>query len=319
MSTPPEIAAYCLGKLGPGEIEKYSGFVRKSGLTVPILGFLHIGRPDIGQSYGDLIYNGYEDGLLVSNGQVNPRNRPEIVAWPKQVAQLKQDSSVRKIFLSIGGQGYDNIFDFRTIEYMLNNGLAGVLEMNFGMLRGMFRTETGDYAVDGIDLDCEEDVDPETIVSFSKMLFDLGFEVTFGPYRYMSFWKECMQQLWTKGHKVSWWNLQFFDGGYNNRPNIRLWLQSLADVVGNDAPGSYLMAGVAAQGAGQANGQCPTGGGGVEESFANWREMDLDLRGGFLWNYDVINENSGKSPCGDASAGLRDYVQAVTRGLTGTV
>jgi len=80
MSMTPEIAAYCLGKLGPGEIEKYSGFVRKSGLTVPILGFLHIGRPDIGQSYGDLIYNGYEDGLLVSNGQVNPRNRPEITA-----------------------------------------------------------------------------------------------------------------------------------------------------------------------------------------------------------------------------------------------
>src|SRR5215218_5613225 len=146
MSTPPEIAAYCLGKLGPGEIQNYSGYIRKSGLTVPILSFLHIGRPEItGQNYGDLIYNSFPDDLLISNGEFNPRKTPEIAAWPKQVAQLKQDSSVRKIFLSIGGQGYDNIFDFRTIEYMLTHGLAGVLELNFGMLRGIFRTDTGDY------------------------------------------------------------------------------------------------------------------------------------------------------------------------------
>jgi hypothetical protein len=70
MSMTPEIAAYCLGKLGPGEIQNYSGNIRKSGLTGPILGYLHIGRPVIaGQIYGDLIYYSFPDDLLISNGE----------------------------------------------------------------------------------------------------------------------------------------------------------------------------------------------------------------------------------------------------------
>lgn len=172
MNATPEVAAYCLGKLGPGQIQNYSWYVRQSGLTVAILSFLRIGRTEIeGQNYGDLIFNTYPDDLLFRNGVFNPQSRPETAAWPKQVAGLKQDSSVKKIFLSIGGQGYDNVFDFRTIEYMLDNGLEGVLEQNFFMLRQTFLTDAGDYAIDGIDLDCEEDVDPDTIVDFSRMLF----------------------------------------------------------------------------------------------------------------------------------------------------
>lgn len=110
-----------------------------------------------------------------------------------------------------------------------------------------------------------------------------------------------MRRLWSEGHKVSWWNLQCFDGGNPDRTNIRLWLQSLASVVGEADAGSYLMPGLAAQGEGQGNGQCPTGPGGIEETFSRWRDMDLGLRGGFLWNYDVINDNSGRVVCGKES------------------
>jgi hypothetical protein len=320
MTPAPEIAAYCLGKLGPGQIENNLWNIQHSGLTVAILGFLHIGRPDIaGQNYGDLIYNSYPDDLLFSNGVFNPGKRPQIDAWPKQVAQLKQNSSVKKIFFSIGGQGYDNIFDFRTIESMLNNGLGGVLKQNFFMLRQLFLTDAGDYAIDGIDLDCEESVDPDTIVAFSKMLFEIGFEVTFCPYENRSWWYDCMQQLWSQGHKVSWWNLQCFDGGVGNRANVelQLWLQRIEDVVKHD-PASYLMLGLAASGVGQANGQCPTtGSNSIEATFANWRDMNLKLRGGFLWNYDAIDDNPNS--CGNPPVALPDYVQAVSRGLTSTV
>ena len=316
MTTTQDVAAYCLGKLGPGQIQNYLWYIQHSGLTIPILSFLHIGRPCIaGQNYGDLIYNTYPDDLLFSNGVFNPQNRPEIAAWPKQVAQLKRNSSVKKIFLSIGGQGEDNIFDFRTIEYMLNNRLGGVLEQNFFMLRQLFVTDNGDYAIDGIDLDCEEDVDASTIVSFSRMLFELGFEVTFSPYEYPDLWLDYMQQLWSEGHKVSWWNVQCFDGGKPNRDKIRMWNNTLAQVVKKDA-GSYLMPGLAAQGA--VNGQCPTGAGSIEETFSRWRDLELGLRGGFLWNYDVINDNSNKPLCGATPVDLTEYVQAVTRGLTGT-
>ena len=318
MNDSPEVAAYCLGKLGPGKIQNYLPYVRQSGLTVAILSFLHIGRPEIeGQKYGDLIYNGFPDDLLVSDGVFNNPAQPQVAAWPKQVADLKRDSSVKKVFLSIGGQGYDNIRDFRTIEYMLNNGLADVLERNFSVLRQSFLTNAGTCAIDGIDLDCEEDVDPDTIIDFSRRLFKLGYEVTFGPYRYPTLWEDCMHQLWSEGHRVSWWNLQCFDGGFKNRPLIQLWLDGLARVVGKDDAGSYLMPGLAVQGEGQANGQCPTGAGSVEETFSGWRDLGLRLRGGFLWNYDVINENAGRVLCGSTPVVVNDYVNAINRGLTG--
>ena len=316
MTTTPDVAAYCLGKLGPGQIENNLWSVQHSGLTIPILSFLHIGRTEIeGQNYGDLIYNGYPDNLLFRNGVFNPLNRPEIAAWPKQVAQLKQNSSVRKIFFSIGGQGDDNIRDFRTIEYMLKNGLGGVLEQNFFMLRQLFLTDNGDYAIDGIDLDCEEEVDASTIVSFSRMLFELGFEVTFSPYEGQERWRGYMQELWNQGHKVSWWNVQCFDGGRPNRDKIRSWNNAIGEVVKDDA-GSYMMLGLAAYG--ETDGQCPTGGGGIEDTFSRWRDLELGLRGGFLWNYDAINDNSGKVVCGTTPVDLLNYVQAVNRGLTGT-
>ena len=316
MSATPDVAAYCLGKLGPGQIENNLWNIQHSGLTVAILGLLHIGRPEIaGQNYGDLIYNSYPENLLFRNGVFNPQNSPAITAWPKQVALLKRDSSVKKIFLSIGGQGDGNILDFQTIQAMLESNLAGVLEQNFFMLRQLFVTDNGDYAIDGIDLDCEETVKDSTIISFSRMLFRLGFEVTFSPYEDPNRWLRYMTALWSEGHKVSWWNVQCFDGGKWNRDKIRMWNNVVEELVKHDA-GSYLMPGLAAYG--EMDGQCPTGAGGIEDIFSKWRDLELGLRGGFLWNYDAINDNSGKIVCGDTPVDLADYVQAITRGLTGT-
>jgi hypothetical protein len=121
MTTDHEIAAYYEGKLGPGQIGNYEKFIRESGLTIPILGLLHIGRPEIknpirDQKLGDLIFNDYPEDLLVGEGQFNPLNRQDVAQWPDQVASLKQRSSVKKISISIGGQGKNNVVDFRSIR-----------------------------------------------------------------------------------------------------------------------------------------------------------------------------------------------------------
>jgi hypothetical protein len=104
MTTSHEIAAYCEGKLGPGQIGNYLSYIQQSGLTVPILSFLHIGRPEIpGQSYGDLIYN-EEPYLIFREGVFNPQARQDIYDWSNQVPLLKYiNTSVKKIFFSIGG------------------------------------------------------------------------------------------------------------------------------------------------------------------------------------------------------------------------
>jgi hypothetical protein len=338
MDTSHEIAAFCEGVLGPGQIKLHTEAVQKSGLTIPILGFLHIGRPEIeGQFYGDLIYNDYPADLLVSKGQFNQK----LEAWPKQVAQLKQNSSVKRIFISIGGDGLKpaNVRDFRTIQDMIENGQDEILRKNLEKLRGVF-TFNNACVIDGIDLNCEEFypylqpdgppyVEDSTIVKFSTMLFELGFEVTFNPWAPVDRkrWQDCMLALWNKGHKVSWWNLQCFDGGYDNRCDLQTWIDSLATVVGKDKAASYLMPGLSVKGA--KDGQCPSTNNwerpcqpthrpdkrGIQETFAGWR--NLGLRGGWLWNYDNIVANAYPGLCPNR-AYLVDYVHAVKNGLGGT-
>jgi hypothetical protein len=302
-----ETAAYCAGYLGPGSIQTYLPDIQRSGLTTAILWAVHVGQPsDPGQHYGDLDFND-ADNLFISQGVFNPLNSSAVAAWPQQVAQLKQGSSVGRIFFSIGGGG---VGDFTNIQHMLQNGMTDVLEENFAALKKAF-TVGGACVVDGFDLDCEEGVDESTIVSFSHILFDLGFEVTFCPYGNPSWWQSCMQALWNQGLTVSWWNLQCYAGGNGNGTGLTSWIDSLAAVVGKADAASHLMPGLAVKGS-ESDGKCPTGSGSIEATFAGW--SGLGLRGGFLWTYDDIVKNGGKDLCPGA-ADLAAYASAITDGL----
>jgi len=303
-------AAYCSGDLGPGNIQNYIPNIQQSGLTTAILWALHIGRPSVqGQQYGDLIFNGAP--LFISNGTFNPGGNPDIAAWPGQIAQLKQEgSNVSQIFFSIGGAN-PPVYDFTSIQYMLNHGLTQVLIDNFTALRTAF-TVDGSCVIDGFDLDCEESVDSSVIVQFSQILFQLGFKVTFCPYTNQLFWQSAMQSLWNQGMKVSWWNLQCYAGGYGNRDDLQSWIDTLAQVVGKTAAPSYLMPGLAVQGTpGEGDGQCPTGEGGICSTFAGWSQFGLP--GGFLWMYDYIVQQP--PPTCPGPADLAACVTAINDGL----
>lgn len=300
-------AAYCSGDLGPGNIQNRISDIQGSGLTTAILWAVHIGRPEIsGQKYGDLIFNNYPDDLFVSAGKFDPNDVSTIAAWPGQVAQLKQNSSVSKIFFSIGGWG---VKDFETIQFMLNNGMSDKLTANLKALQTAF-TVNGTCVIDGFDLDCEEYVDQSTIVGFCRIVFGLGFAVTFCPYMNQEFWQGSMQTLWNDGHKVSWWNLQCYAGGGGNRTDLSPWIAALAAVVGKEAAPSYLVPGLAVAGS-ESDGQCPTGQDSICTTFAGW--SGLGLPGGFLWMYDSIVANPGA--CG-GQANLASYVSAINNGLS---
>jgi hypothetical protein len=343
-------ACYC--GLGPGTTSDNISLIQKSGLTTVIEFALHIGRKGNGvQEWGDFVFNdGYpqESYPFIRNGNFNPYHDPAIAAWPNDLSKLKQSGSgVKEIFFSIGGWGGGPDYivkDFLTIQYMLDNGMKQVLVDNFTKLKSKFPN------VDGFDLDCEEfgnspsqfpDIYPkndtntvgqDTIVQFSKILFDLGFKVTFCPFDSSDIWQGSMQQLCTDSKAVvSWWNLQCYAGGFSNRNALATWLNTLGAVklpdgtkngtpIGKNA-GAFLVPGLSVQNQDPQwpQPQCPTGNGGMCLTFADMNKQGhtlkySDLAGGFLWDFDGIGSNT--TPCGAKVPALSDYVNAVNSGLS---
>jgi hypothetical protein len=305
-------AAYIWNEGGPGSIEKHIADIQASGLRTVILIALHVGRkmseyPDM--KIGDLIYNDYPQNLLVSGGVFNPNKSPAIAAWPKQIAQLKDRGSVSKVFISVGGDERF-VYDFRTIQKMFADGMAGTLKDNIAALKTAF-TINGICAIDGFDIDCEEDVEQSTVVQFCQLLFQQGFEVTFCPFTIADWWQGCMQTLWDQGHKVSWWNLQCYSGGNDNRNHLTAWINALSAVVYPQAPESFLVPGLAVEGVEDTgDGQCPTGPQSFWTTFRGWNNPRLT--GGFLWKYDALVKNPNL--CSGQNH-LSAYVQAINNAL----
>jgi hypothetical protein len=314
-----KVGAYCWEALGPDKInDKYISDIQQSALDTVMLFAVHIGNPKIPKpgsqyKYGDLVFNNPGD-LFVSAGEFNPENKPQIANWPAQIARLKQgNSKVTRIFFCVGGWA---VQDYPTIKYMLTNGMGDKLKENFAELKRVF-TPPGakECSIDGFDIDFEEaSMDRKIVVAFCKILFNLGFAVTFGTFADPTFWRDCMKELLDAG-RVSWWNLQCYNGGSRNRdPKNKVlkddWIKALSDVVGkSDAP-SLLLPGLAVKGSGS-YGLCPDGPGGFRPTFEGWNA--LGLGGGWLWRYDDILAN--KEPC-SGPADLAAYVKAIRDGLT---
>ena len=313
---PYNSVAYVREAGGPGELQKHVTDIRESGLTSVILIGLKLGWPDDDprQKVGDLFYNDYPVNLIVSGGKFDPNCTPAIKAWPEQVAQLKQHGSVSNVFLSFAGLRPFSA-DFEIIQAMFLLGQADTLKQMIVALKEAF-TKDGVCAIDGFDLDCEEDcIRPETIVRFCQMVFDLGFKVTFCPYTNMTWWQECMQALWNgrdgrDRDKLCWWNLQCYSGGSGNLNNLQPWIDALSEVVGDGA--AYLVPGLAPMGEDDVGGDvhCPSG---FETIAAGWNNPKLG--GMFLWRYDPLALAKNQALC-DGQNNLKNYVKAINEGLS---
>jgi hypothetical protein len=325
---------------GPGELEKHLADIQGSGLTTAIVGMLHIGNPEDHKDdpkaktmkFGDFIYNNYPDDLIVRDGTFNPpnpdpdhdkakANNEAIAKWPAQVAKLKQQGSVRDVFLVVGSPPR-YWPDFKNIGTMLAQDGGAQLKKNLVALQDAF-TINGRCVIDGFDIDCEEDLDDENIrdavVRFCEMVFELGFKVTFCPYQswYVSRWQACMQRLWDlkPSRRVSWWNLQCYDGGNGNLGDLSPWIDALGNVVGGDgAP--YLVPGLCPKGEGdvpKSDERCPFGSGSFEEIAAGWKNPKLG--GMFLWRYDPLALKENQGLCSGPNT-LAEYVKAINSGLS---
>ena len=311
---PYNSVAYVREAGGPGELETHVTDIQGSGLTTVILIGLHMGWPDKDpkQKIGDFIYNAFPDNLIVRGGKFNPNGSDAIKGWPAQVAKLKQQASV---FLAVAG--VKPWADFAVIQAMFALGYADTLKQNIVALKEAF-TIDGRCAIDGFDIDCEEDyISPETIVRFCNMVFDLGFKVTFCPYdrRKLDWWQDCMQRLWgpDPSRRVSWWNLQCYSGGSDNLNDLQPWIKALSDVVGGDGS-AYLVPGLAVKGEDDVDDReqrCPSG---FAARAARWKNPKLG--GMFLWRYDPLALEKNQGLC-DGPNTLAAYVNAINTGLKG--
>jgi hypothetical protein len=132
--------AYVWEAGGFGELQNHIADIQASGLTTVILNMLYIGRPMETfpkMKVGDLMYNNCApDLLLVSEGKFNPNNSAKIAAWPAQLAQPKQQGSVSKVFISVGGDSRF-VYDFRTIQCMFSLDISDMLNANIKGLKGL--------------------------------------------------------------------------------------------------------------------------------------------------------------------------------------
>jgi hypothetical protein len=282
----PNIALYAGGPLGPGEITQNLAATQQAGWTTIILGLFHIGRPQIqGQSYGDLIFN---DSLTISQGKYLAAS-----TWPGQIAQLKQGgSAVTKIYASVGGgKGIEDYQSIQAIYQSNGNSFSGtMLETNLQVLKNTFP------AIEGIDMDCEDNYDQASFVAFCEMVIGLGFDVTFCPYASseMTFWMASLAQI-EKGNPgaVKWWNLQCYDGGQGNDPKD--WGAAITAALPSFSTDRYILASDWTE-------DSPSQVTSLLSGFA----AEACLGGGFIWDMDGIL-NGGSS--------MADYVKAISAGL----
>jgi hypothetical protein len=264
----PNIALYAGGPLGPSEILQNLAATQKAGWTTIILGLFHIGRPSItGQNYGDIIFN---DSMAISQGKYVADS-----SWPNNVAQLKQaGSSVTKIYASIGGgRGVEDFQTIQTIYQSNGNSFSGtMLETNLQEFRQAFP------AIDGIDMDCEDNYDQASFVAFCEMVIGLGFAITFCPYAgwEMSFWTASLAQI-EKQHSgaVKWWNLQCYDGGVGNDP--KNWADAITQAIPAFPTNGFILASDWTE-------DSPSE---VTTLLSNF-SGEACLGGGFIWNMDGI-------------------------------
>ena len=237
------LGLYAEGMAEMASIGTYYSDLKNSGFTRLIVGLLHIGRADIGQTDGDILINSGANDLIVHSGQFNP----VLKEWPAQLEGLKKsatnESSITSIYFSIGG-AEQWVYDFRTLKRIIDterkNGITNspnnpksVIYQNFDALKKAFPM------IDGIDLDNEElssTNDEYVIVGFTQMLNALAFAVSFCPFDSAGFWIDCLKTLYTQNkNAVSGFNLQCYAGGGNNVDMIdSAWIQPLKQALGND-------------------------------------------------------------------------------------
>ena len=328
-------AASCLYAASNDDVSRVKGNVQTfltSGLNTVILGLFHIGRDfdiDPPQLLGDIYFNGtlvFSQGHYVGYGS----NAGDTTSWAQLVESLSGDGRITRVLGSIGGEE-EVIYDFRAIQkiYETNHGsFKGTnLERNLQMLRRVLPM------ISIIDMDNEEtdSVTQESFTAFCRMLVqkEMGFGITFCPYRDQTFWTSALKALSDSNPgAVKWWNLQCYAGGGDNDP--KTWAGYISQAMPNFDTTGYIVGSDWSRFYNtqfqQWQGDFPlsTRAGSSVYTFFNPWASEHAIGGGFLWNadqvlsYEADNQKYGQDPYYDVSgSSLGQYVSAMATALSG--
>ena len=288
------IAVYAEGCMYPDtapqgiSVDQIISQLQQSGFTTPILSLFHIGRNySISplQIMGNIYYN---NTLVISQGSyVGDSN------WPTLVGKMI-GGSIGQVCASIGGGG---VMDYETIQKIYNgnnNSFSGTnLEANFKAFKQTFPS------VSVIDMDCEETYDEISFVAFCQMLIGIGFDITFCPYTFQTFWVNSLAALnQSNPGAVKWWNLQCYDGGYGNDPAN--WASAITNGISGFDTDDFIVAG-------DWTNNTPSEVQSLMSSFKN----ESSVGGGFIWTLDSIIDQNPSDPL----SGMKAYAGAISNGL----
>jgi hypothetical protein len=267
--------------------------IRKAGWTTIILGFLHI------DAAGNVFFS--ENKILSCGCYIGDSN------WPGQLGELFGEGSTltNNLLAGVGGAKVNDFQNIRNIYQSNNNSFERTpLKANFQTLYDLFNS------IGTIEMDVEETYDKESFVAFCRMLHRIGFDITFCPYRKMDFWLDSLKELQrSRLGPVKWWDLQCYDGGGNNNPQV--WADAItAAIPGFDTNGFILASDWVL--ASDGTGDCPDG---VISKLSHFKNEPA-VGGAFLWTIGNIlwQGTQNPNPCG-TKASMADYVAAVKKAL----
>jgi len=303
----PKIGIYAGDPLNPERIRTEGDRIKAAGWTTIIVSLFHVSDTRQNLPDGSMIY--FNDIPIITLGQPATPYK----GWNKALLQLKENSSIEKIYLSFGGG--PPVRDFQTIRdiYNVNNTFdATMLKRNLEALRDLLPD------IDGIDMDCEETYERASFVAFCKLMDSLGYRLTFAPYQEQKFWIDALIDLQSLPGVVERINLQL--GAYDPQD----WVTQFKS-AGFDTTNFFLSGDLSAYYDPHPDGlppgwygSCPST---VTENLISRRKnIETSIAGGFIWNLDnILNPDWTKEHgfgCGGTQfRTMEEYVSAITAGM----
>jgi len=182
------------------KVDEYSDIIKTSGFNTLVIWSVHISET------GNLILN---ESLIFEDGEYVGREE-----WPEELENLLEaPTSIERIELSVGSFG---VPDWEMIQQLVETegtGPTSTLYKNFAKIKEIL-------PISAINNDDESNYDVDSTVAFSKMLIDLGFNITFAPYTFQSFWGNVYDELeeYSSG-SVDEVYVQAYAGGTGNTPS----------------------------------------------------------------------------------------------------
>ena len=291
--------AMMVGIYGGGVLKDKSSLtdIRNSGFTTLICWTLHI------SDNGDLIYN--DGDPIVKDGKYNG-----LESWPSDLIDaFKSPTTLTRLVFSVGSWGSHDFRNIRLLMAKFGDSQDNPLYANFKALKSTIPH------IQTIDFDNEDDFDQDSLVSFSKLLYGLGFNVSFCPYNNLYFWEGALRKLHSfNPNIVTGYNLQCYAGGAGNASyfGVGEWIKSVHRATGLDMmkaaafvrPGFFCKH----QHQHETKGRLPIQ---VMSELLEWKPHNL--KGAWLWIYDDVLKNKGTVQNVDTSTDA--YATSILSGL----